>query len=203
MNERARNLYIAAALALVLNVVAVFHNLRLISASQNMESPRIYSYQGDDYPQELPIEITTVALKFDDTPHYRLNTSESMGEYMSMIGPYKGFFRPVIPNDDPNDKAIRVSERLFGISMFHQLHCLDKIRSVLVSGSNPRHAQHCMNYLRQSVLCRADTMLDPEFKDGVAGGVGAVHVCRDWSAVYAYAQDNWELWGRKKHNAVV
>lgn len=46
--------------------------------------------------------------------------------------------------------------------MFHQLQCLEKMRSWLDSGENEVEKeeaewgdqQHCMNYLRQVFLCR-------------------------------------------------
>ncbi|KAF7798154.1 hypothetical protein EIP86_009370 [Pleurotus ostreatoroseus] len=61
----------------------------------------------------------------------------------------------------------------------------------------PLHLTHCLNYLRQSVLCAADLTLEPELWPGagnVGQGLGVAHVCRDWSAVHAYAAANWEAW---------
>ncbi|KAG1798716.1 hypothetical protein EV424DRAFT_1332873, partial [Suillus variegatus] len=71
--------------------------------------------------------------------------------------------------------------RLFGVSMFHQLHCLQMIRLALINGPND-HSGHCLNFLRQAILCNSDTTLDPR--------LGVTHICRDWSQVYAYIEEN-------------
>jgi hypothetical protein len=47
------------------------------------------------------------------------------------------------------------------VAMFHQLRCLELIRNAYVdsAGYTPI-VGHCMNYLRQSILCLADTRLE-------------------------------------------
>lgn len=57
------------------------------------------------------------------------------------------------------------------------------------------HLQHCMNYIRQMVLCGADLTLEPEGDDrGEATGVGVTHTCRDWTTVYDTINDNYAKW---------
>ena len=46
---------------------------------------------------------------------------------------------------------------------------------------SPRHVRHCLDLLRQSLMCLADTTV--EVQDVEAGGVhgfGVEHKCRDW-----------------------
>ena len=46
---------------------------------------------------------------------------------------------------------------------------------------SPMHVRHCIDLLRQSLMCQADTTV--EVKDEKAGGVhgfGVEHQCRDW-----------------------
>lgn len=68
--------------------------------------------------------------------------------------------------------------------MFHQLQCLDKMRSWLDSGEDEVEKdeegwgdqQHCMNYLRQVFLCRGDLTLEPldvDMEQLRSGGLGA------------------------------
>lgn len=93
------------------------------------------------------------------------------------------------------------------ISMFHQLECLDIVRKQLVSrGENHSSealpgqvcsgshqsgwelTQHCMNYLRQMVLCHSHTAL--ESIKSPAGSIDYTksrYLCRDWTAVF----DKW------------
>lgn len=85
--------------------------------------------------------------------------------------------------------------------MFHQFHCLDALRHAVLALHDPdavhtegahagKHAQHCLNYLRQTILCAADTTLEPFVNPGI--GIGVVHQCRDWTQVYEWAEANWE-----------
>jgi len=85
------------------------------------------------------------------------------------------------------------------LSVFHQLHCLDGIRhgywviyqamregrnlkdSELLGMSSPGHIRHCIDLLRQSLMCSADTTL--EFKNESVNGVrgfGVQHQCHNW-----------------------
>jgi hypothetical protein len=98
-----------------------------------------------------------------------------------------------------------VSGRAFGISMFHQIHCLHMIRLALINGPDD-HSGHCLNFLRQGILCNCDTTLDPLVinLDGTTtgtDGLGVTHVCRDWSQVYAYVTENQKgpMWAEQKN----
>lgn len=79
---------------------------------------------------------------------------------------------------------------LSGIAMFHQMHCLQRIRSALVQGDPGHHTRHCLNLLRQTVLCASDTTLDPLNSAKGTDGLGIVHVCRDWQKVYDFVEEN-------------
>ena len=59
------------------------------------------------------------------------------------------------------------------------------------------HVEHCLNYLRQVILCHADTTVEPahcmESDVGVepaSNGIGVVHTCKDWKAVNNFVQAN-------------
>ena len=94
------------------------------------------------------------------------------------------------------------------VSMFHQLHCVEKMRLALDNPDDPiatiPHLQHCMNFIRQMVLCAADTTLEPVDEvvrdesgrevGARASGVGVAHTCRDWAAVYETVEQNWDEW---------
>lgn len=55
-----------------------------------------------------------------------------------------------------------------------------------------------MNYLRQMILCRADTRLEPAYN--IIGPrivtSSITHTCNDWSAVYAAAEENYSAYAR-------
>lgn len=58
------------------------------------------------------------------------------------------------------------------------------------------HVSHCVEYLRQAILCNADTSLEGE--TGAAStstGWGQMHVCKDFDALLAYGNEHaaWDL----------
>ena len=106
-----------------------------------------------------------------------------------------------------------------GVAVFHQLHCLvnraarlynsalilfqDSLRRgyyAAMNGSKPNdlvdtaHMRHCIDYLRQSLLCAADTNMEP--LDTRLGGVTGwgPRKCRDIVAI----KDWTEKW--RTHN---
>ena len=92
--------------------------------------------------------------------------------------------------------------RTFLVSVVHQLHCLDTLRVAVATrgrtdagGHAATHAEHCLRYLLQLALCHADATLErdePGVRDGrwehAASGVGAVHRCRDWRALWDWME---------------
>jgi hypothetical protein len=54
---------------------------------------------------------------------------------------------------------------------------------------NVEHIQHCFEYLRHSIMCSADTAIEP-WKDEIHGvdGFGSEHQCRDFDLVYRWAE---------------
>ncbi|KAI0318449.1 hypothetical protein OF83DRAFT_1056870 [Amylostereum chailletii] len=68
----------------------------------------------------------------------------------------------------------------YTVAMLHQLRCLDIVRDAFVNGSGIGPlTRHCLNYLRQSILCLADTRLEP-----VIVSFSSDYVCSDWEALY-------------------
>lgn len=50
------------------------------------------------------------------------------------------------------------------------------------------HMAHCFDYLRQSILCGADTTLEGFSKLG--GGFGITHQCRNYDEVLEWANEH-------------
>ncbi|KAK1990021.1 hypothetical protein LX36DRAFT_648460 [Colletotrichum falcatum] len=93
----------------------------------------------------------------------------------------------------------REGSQAFGIGVMHQLHCVASIKKAIVDyrftggrrGSNSTsaagHVDHCLEVLRQAVICHGDMAL---LRPDVAGprytgydGWGNEHICRDWNAI--------------------
>lgn len=75
------------------------------------------------------------------------------------------------------------------------------------------HAEHCLDYLREALVCHSDTTLEPVKEvrvdengapakegstgvhiDNVAMGWNVTHRCRDWSVLRDYLDNNWKDW---------
>jgi len=179
------------------NTVAVGYQARIIFPPSPAEKP--YSYEGHDHPRELHLDLgEPVALTIDDTEHFQIATPEAMSEWNSIFPPGRGFIH-LGPN-----------KRRFGLSMFHQIHCLDMIRQAMLSDTTSGHIHHCFSYLRQVALCHADLTLEegvPALGVDPTGelpvnGLDMTHTCRDWTKVYDYLSDQYydfKDW-RKTHN---
>jgi hypothetical protein len=126
----------------------------------------------------------------EETIHYALDdTPATENEWKSLF---------------PGDGLIRTGKdrKIFSTSMFHQLRCLDILRSrvVDVRKGNRKESSgqteegllttHCINYLREVVLCNMDLHLY-----AVVGGAPHDYICRDWERVYdALANNQKGLW---------
>ncbi|KAH8812253.1 hypothetical protein F5884DRAFT_877752 [Xylogone sp. PMI_703] len=82
----------------------------------------------------------------------------------------------------------------FAIAVMHQLHCVALLKRSLMqyrrdgmSTIDDEHQDHCVEYLRQAVMCNSDLTLErPEnmtFPHG-SSGWGEAHRCRDWNKVF-------------------
>ncbi|KAJ6561242.1 hypothetical protein DFH09DRAFT_1160866 [Mycena vulgaris] len=152
-------------------------------------APESYSYIGDDFPLLLPGAPLgeTVKMVVEESVHYSLSPDS------------KAVWYAAFPDGD-GSVALGPHHRTFFVSMYHEIHCLQQFRDVLVEPT-PKvpwaHLHHCLNYLRERALCQGDLTLEPgDFaaRDFAQDRVGATHVCRDWSAVIEKVDDNWREW---------
>jgi len=98
-------------------------------------------------------------------------------------------------------------ETVFQIDMFHQLHCLQRIRTDLLNAPfmhilNPnrtslddaygRHTLHCVDYLRQAVMCNGDLTLVSTGED-LEFDHSPPRKCRDFGAISDWVlEKKWE-----------
>jgi Mycotoxin biosynthesis protein UstYa len=108
----------------------------------------------------------------------------------------------------PGLQTTAKNAQVYGIAVTHQYHCLQMIREAFYGlatrdqsyindiniAANPRdfstaslspkadHIFHCFDYLRQTIICNADTtvegqsLVEPKHIDGY----GPLHQCRNW-----------------------
>ncbi|KAI1783236.1 hypothetical protein LXA43DRAFT_903912 [Ganoderma leucocontextum] len=135
-------------------------------------------FVGEDYPMYYPLDIRDVLLVPEETAHYAITGPDADAEWQSAFPPGGGFV------------CLGPERRPFGLALYHQMHCLDRIRrGIGKNGYNP-HVHHCINYLRQAILCEGDTTIEPgvpNLGDKVVRTT-VQRTCRDWTQVYEAAK---------------
>ncbi|KAK3331747.1 hypothetical protein B0T19DRAFT_482180 [Cercophora scortea] len=94
-----------------------------------------------------------------------------------------------LPAPNNPDKA-----KVYGVSMFHQLHCLNFLRfayypETVVDFPQDEiafHRDHCLDYIRQAIMCAGDATLEPLTTLGI-NGMGATHQCRNFDRMFSWA----------------
>lgn len=117
-----------------------------------------------------------VSMSLEDTVNYQLRSTEADAQWAALT-PHEGVVH------------IGSERRPFMPSVFHQLHCLNIIRLAYVNntgGELDLVGRHCLNYLRQMLLCRTDLNLEPVVDPGTLHMVRyrREQTCRDWRVVY-------------------
>ncbi|KAF9066915.1 hypothetical protein BDP27DRAFT_1296762 [Rhodocollybia butyracea] len=164
----------------IMNLLVTFK--LLWETSENMDS---HSYEGNDYPVMLPLHVPPVALTFETSEPFSLAGFESWAQWRAMdVFPKGNGFVKLGPKGRP-----------FGISMFHQMHCLQILRNTILMNDVSDHTEHCLNFLRQAVLCASDTTLDAldvDVNGTLKGtdGIGQTHICRNWETVFEFVHQN-------------
>ncbi|KAK0622615.1 hypothetical protein B0T14DRAFT_425987 [Immersiella caudata] len=85
------------------------------------------------------------------------------------------------------------------MGVFHQLHCLSYLIEHFQMGYQgdklekevAHHSAHCFDYIRQALMCAADTNLEGKSETGP--GWGSKHECKDYDAVLKWANEHGAL----------
>ena len=127
--------------------------------------PKIYltGLQAKASTRELP----KVSVWIDNSQHYTMRGSTADEEWKNLAPP------------------VGEDGEFSSIAMIHQLQCLAVIRQEYLYHATPEMAQHCMEYIHQSILCSADTRLETVgfSKPPHVIGLPGEYVCRDWNAL--------------------
>ncbi|KAG1748966.1 uncharacterized protein EDB91DRAFT_1111695 [Suillus paluster] len=116
-------------------------------------------------------------MRVDQTAHYSVVTDEGGEEYAKLI-PRGGH---AVNITDPETGQ----SHTYTVTLFHQLKCLGIIRDNYAAARPPSMiTRHCMNYLRQSILCHPNMRIEPAVNNLGSAVRGYDAVCRDWTKVY-------------------
>ena len=91
-----------------------------------------------------------VGMTIDTSIRYRPDTPEGLQAWSNML-PTGGHTIRL---------TTQTANETVTLAMFHQLRCLDIIRNDYVAGTKSPLQKHCLNYIRQSLLCIADSKLE-------------------------------------------
>lgn len=104
----------------------------------------------------------------------------------------QGYAPSRVHPDDP-------TKSIYLIDMFHSLHCVYRIRNKLTSSvsldewpRNDEHTLHCLDYIREQLMCHPDLMLDAT-EDMVHFDINPGHQCRNSDDITAWSiAHHWE-----------
>ncbi|KIJ44345.1 hypothetical protein M422DRAFT_779430 [Sphaerobolus stellatus SS14] len=167
----------------------------LVSHSARITLYMLSSRKGPSLEVQFPIAIQPATLTMSNAHEFGFHTNDSNWDAILPKG--AGFF--YYPEN----------QEYYFVTHYHQLHCLGALRrQFLASGLNATkmglgHVDHCLIYLRQTLLCNVDMTLEPvdhyhEAPNGilhkVVTGLGVDHRCLDWSQVWEFMDDNYETY---------
>ncbi|KAJ7589608.1 hypothetical protein C8J56DRAFT_1004308 [Mycena floridula] len=149
------------------------------------------TYVGNDYPEFYVPSAGTlppVMMTVEESRHYSIHGPDALEEWASNSAVGFGYAR------------LGPEHRAFAIAMFHEMHCLHVLRFNLAKKTDHKlslHVHHCLNYLRQFILCSPNLTLEPPdvlTRDFEKERVGATHVCPNWAVMYDEMAQNWRRW---------
>ncbi|GKT92641.1 hypothetical protein CT0861_06184 [Colletotrichum tofieldiae] len=154
-------------------------------------------------PPWFPPETRVSKTLFFDRKFGRPPDEENLQAWGNLMPPGRGFVvvrnqtalpdMPSLHQDLPEQHAL--------VSVYHQLHCLwstkesyFRLRDGLAEDTDELHLSHCWDYLRQTIMCAADTTLEwmPNPTQEISKGWGYRHECRSWDEIYDWtARNRW------------
>jgi len=192
-------LVLAAIANLVLNVSIV----RVVDkyALSRRPPPSHYSYAEMDNPPYIPLPPSTrdYRLVIEESERLTFTNPESVTEWLWAATPAVG----------DNNVHLGENNKIFEIASLHQLHCMRWIQVALYAGAtgdqswrddarkDAGHITHCINTLRNSILCAADITLEPGdalTRNYTESRVGGEHRCKNWKAVNEFSTATWMKW---------
>ena len=105
------------------------------------------AYVGDDYPQYYDIDLPDVSLTPENTIHYQIFTEDAAREWGSIFPPGGGFV------------YLGPDARPFGLALFHQMHCLARIRRATVMPQSPADKHVIKGSMAKVIASGAGTSL--------------------------------------------
>ncbi|KAG4434537.1 hypothetical protein IFR05_009978 [Cadophora sp. M221] len=205
--KRAHNCTKWWILVLLALSVSIWGNVALLLRLHGGDLPLLVEEPGRLGPDTFYPEGRKIHNLFNPESPYNESKSEISDQAWKDLTPKKGGYIAVSDEDKERYRLpsteMRDGEWIYGVSVFHQLHCLQMIRNGhyttlahqdhhdhspdTQSEGRMHHYDHCFDFLRQALMCRPDTTLEPvtPAPNGLLAdtGRGVVHSCRDYKDV--------------------
>ncbi|KAJ8091781.1 hypothetical protein PM082_021016 [Marasmius tenuissimus] len=166
-------------------LITAWHGVVFLRQKGVSQSEEIYTYNGNSIPLLHPVQFELpsrpVALTLQESAHYIWDDPSNVtrDEFNSLLR-YQAL------------SFLGSNYRQTINSWYHNFHCIAQIRAALYNHSdtiaNVHHFGHCLQYLRQFLLCGATGMIEEgDFmkKDFETDRVGSDLVCQDWEHAFA------------------
>lgn len=194
-------LLLLATLAFIANIYVLLRNSRAVNLQDGLYTELVPS---------MPLETTS----FEEQAIYASPPSlESNRAWDNLLPPGRGY---VFVKEGQKHSLKEAGEmtpygEIYSVTVFHQIHCLGMLRGNYWELLNRAfeqddlislkrfaqthihnlHANHCFDYLRQSLQCAADMSLEwPRPGTKSVDGWGVPHLCKSWDAVMEYMDQN-------------
>ncbi|KAJ3557198.1 hypothetical protein NM688_g1600 [Phlebia brevispora] len=180
--------YLRRRPAVYVVVLAVALSLGLYYVTIYIITSRLRPWVMEDPLSFFPTYGDPVAMRIANTARFQLYTEEGMADLVHSLpsGGHLVYVRP-----EGNSGA---DPEAYTVTLFHQLRCLDVVRqgyTKVPEDPSPKLLHHCMNYLRQTILCRPHLLLEPVVTPGgLVSEAGYDGVCYNWEAVFEEAERN-------------
>lgn len=183
-----------ANIALVLvNVslsILLLHDFQQENSSSTMQVGSDFTGNGPDFPTKI--------VKFNaDESFVPKNASEFSSPGVAAR------WSTMMPANAGWDSV--TTDTFFTTTMTHQLHCvfmMTRIYSILLTNNRDAlaedyhsHYLHCVDYLRQGIMCSADLTMEPhgpgdaDDNGPLDGSWNGHHVCKDYGHVIPYLEE--------------
>ncbi|OKL62898.1 hypothetical protein UA08_01852 [Talaromyces atroroseus] len=147
--------------------------------------------------------------------HYYMKFNGSFAQRSNAIS--DGLWDSLFPEKKGFIQHPEFAPDVAGIAVFHELHCLDILRSAFFASVDGKleemgaqsqemnhrtslhHIRHCFEYLRQSLICLADSNLEAmNYTTQGVSGWQTERTCRDYDGLVAWANE----WGIAREDAL-
>ncbi|KAI0015521.1 hypothetical protein F4780DRAFT_786689 [Xylariomycetidae sp. FL0641] len=185
-------LFVLLGLSLTTNVVLAMRGGRYLSSDENTDG----SYYAE-IKRDVPVQI----YPFTDYTTDNLSTATRLWEELSG-DPGVVALPSAYVKEKSLPHALRfpwdTDKGVYLLQGFHNLHCLRTLFRYVMYAERKQaqhialvHVLHCLDQLRQDVICNADdTPRYAGFQDPPGTGSGQVRMCRDWGKLERWALEH-------------